>query len=123
MLTAAPLAFLLILPAFFYYCLRTLVTKQEHANAYSPVEARIPEYLIKQYVDKNRRVRTNYRKPVKKITEPKTKQKTSPLPRKTHSVQPVCTGMVKMETLGKCSIGLSQYACINNELKMSNASM
>lgn len=76
---------------------------------------------MKQYVDKNRRVRTHYRKPLKKTSEAKTKQKSSTVPRKAHSVQPLCTGMPKMETLGKCSIGLSQYACINNELKVSDA--
>lgn len=68
MLTAAPLAFILILPVFFYYCLRTVLVKQDNiVTAFAP-ETRIPEYLIKQHVDKSRQVRKMYRKLKTKVT-------------------------------------------------------
>lgn len=46
-----------MLPLFIYYCLRTLHAKQDNADAPFASDTRIPDYLIKQHVDKTRQVR------------------------------------------------------------------
>lgn len=96
LLTAAPIAFILILPVFFYYCLRTLLMKQDCTAATLGLDPRIPEYLIKQYVDKTKQVRKRCSKPPKRSPELKPKLKHFQSTKKSPLLSSLCIYSLKI---------------------------